>query len=160
MLRRGVRRVGQWGERICRCCILRLRLGLRCGLSRASRGLRLSSRGPKRHLRRCSEGRRRGSRRWTGFLVRDGVDEGRGVTDLDDSTHVITLIDEKLERIITLVAGFLSLWYDVVEDHVEPCTCNGSFYHRQRWKPWEENSLEEHVSFSLLWDLEIWVDIP
>jgi hypothetical protein len=72
------------------------------------------------------------------------------MADLNDSAHVITLIDQELERIITPVAGFLSLCYDVVEDHVEPCTCNGSFYHRQRWKPWEENSLKESFSFSLL----------
>jgi hypothetical protein len=44
-----------------------------------------------------------------GFLLGMGVMRGEGVTDLDDSAHVITLIDEKLERIITLVAGFLSL---------------------------------------------------
>jgi hypothetical protein len=37
------------------------------------------------------------------------VMRGEGVTDLDDSAHVITLIDKKLERIITFVAGFLSL---------------------------------------------------
>jgi hypothetical protein len=37
------------------------------------------------------------------------VMRGEGVTDLDDSTHVITLIDQGLERVITLEACFLSL---------------------------------------------------
>jgi hypothetical protein len=34
---------------------------------------------------------------------------GEEMTDLNDSAHVITLIDQELERIIAPVAGFLSL---------------------------------------------------